>query len=228
MICIGLTGGIGSGKSFIAEIFKKLGVPVYNADTRASFISDKDPEVKSNIVSLFGQKVYSNGLLNRQYVGGMVFDNPDLLERLNSIIHPAVEADFLKWCSTKKEHNYIIKEAAPVENEEAKPDPAVEADFLKWCSTKKEHNYIIKEAAILFETGSYKKLDSTILVVAPEDIRIKRVLKRDNTDRDSVKKRVENQWGDQEKEKLANYIINNDGRTLLLPQIINIHNSVTE
>jgi len=193
MICIGLTGGIGSGKSFIAEIFKKLGVPVYNADTRASFISDKDPEVKSNIVSLFGQKVYSNGLLNRQYVGGMVFDNPDLLERLNSIIHPAVEADFLKWCSTKKEHNYIIK-----------------------------------EAAILFETGSYKKLDSTILVVAPEDIRIKRVLKRDNTDRDSVKKRVENQWGDQEKEKLANYIINNDGRTLLLPQIINIHNSVTE
>ncbi len=193
MICIGLTGGIGSGKSFIAEIFIRLGVPIYNADTRARHISDNNPDVKSNIVSLLGQNAYKKGLLNRQYVGGMVFDNPDLLESLNSIIHPAVEVDFLKWCSNNKEHRYIIK-----------------------------------EAAILFETGSYRKLDSTILVVAPEEIRIKRVQKRDSTDTDSVKKRIDKQWKDQEKEKLADYIINNDEKTLLLPQIIDIHTSITE
>ena len=192
MICIGLTGGIGSGKSFIAEIFIRLGVPIYNADTLARHISNNNPDVKSNIVSLLGQNAYKKGLLNRQYVGGMVFDNPDLLENLNKIIHPAVEVDFLKWCSNNKEHHYLIK-----------------------------------EAAILFETGSYRKLDSTILVVAPEDIRIKRVQKRDNLDANSIKKRIDKQWNDQEKEKLADYIINNDGKTLLLPQIIQIHKRVT-
>lgn len=193
MICIGLTGGIGSGKSFIADIFQKLGVPVYNSDIRAKHISDNDSFVRRKIVSLLGQNAYQNGILNRQYLGGMVFDNPDLLDSLNDIIHPAVEADFIKWCSDKNEHDYVLK-----------------------------------EAAILFETGSYKRLDSTVLVVAPEGTRIKRVQKRDNLDTNSIQKRIDKQWSDQDKEKMADYIINNDGKTLVLPQIIHIHTSISD
>lgn len=191
MICVGLTGGIGSGKSYISQVFKALGVQVYDADSRARYISDSNPEIKSSIVSLLGQNAYLNGLMNRNFVAGMVFDNPELLEKLNEIIHPAVEADFLSWCKSHQDQAYLIK-----------------------------------EAAILFETGGYKKLASTILVVAPKEIRIDRVKKRDSIDRESVVKRIENQWSDHQKEALADFIIQNDGKKLVLPQIIKIHNTL--
>ena len=193
MICIGLTGGIGSGKSYVARIFESLDVPVYKADDQARFISDNNPTVVSKINSLFGHNAYTNNSLNRQFIGGMVFDDPSLLKKLNEIIHPEVEKDFENWCSENKKSAYVIK-----------------------------------EAAILFETGSYKKLHSNILVLAPEEIRIDRVKKRDKIDPDQIRKRMLNQWQDSKKKKLANYVIVNDGKSLILPQVIQIHKRITE
>ncbi len=193
MRCIGLTGGIGSGKSYVAKIFQNLDVPIYKADNQARYISDNNPAVISKIVSLFGKDAYTNGMLNRQFIGGMVFDDSSLLKKLNEIIHPEVEKDFKNWCSEN------INSA-----------------------------YIIKEAAILFETGSYKNLHSNILVVAPEEIRLDRVKRRDKVNPDQIRKRMQNQWTDSKKRKLADYVIVNDGKSLILPQVIQIHNRITE
>ena len=93
MKSVGLTGGIGSGKSFIAEIFRELGVPVYNADERAKLVSDINPDVKEKVISTFGSQAYRDNKLDRSFIAGIVFDNPGLLDSLNSIIHPAVESD---------------------------------------------------------------------------------------------------------------------------------------
>ena len=193
MIKVGLTGGIGSGKTFIAEVFQNLGVPIFNSDIVAREITDNNSDVKKSLVSHFGKEAYHNDKLNRQFIAGMVFENPELLELMNKIVHPQVEKEFLSWCA-----NYEDK------------------------------RYIIKEAAIIFETGIYKKLDLNILVKAPEEIRIKRILKRDNTDIQNIRKRMKNQWDDLQKEKLADFILINDGHTLILPQIIEIHNKINE
>ena len=193
MIKVGLTGGIGSGKSFIAEVFVNLGIPVFNSDIKARKISNTNLTIKQDIISHFGKESYHNDSLNRTYIAGMVFEKPELLEKLNSIIHPQLEIEFDKWLSSQNESKYVIK-----------------------------------EAAILFETGGYKRMDSNILVIAPVDLRIDRIQKRDNLSVNQIKNRMANQWADERKEELADFIINNDENNLILPQIINIHKRLTE
>jgi dephospho-CoA kinase len=112
MLKIGITGGIGSGKSYVCEVFKHLGIPVYSADNAAKVLYTKSSAVKSKIIDLFGEEVYSHEGINRSKLASKVFGNPDLLKRLNSIIHPAVEADFNDWCQTYTDQKYILKEAA--------------------------------------------------------------------------------------------------------------------
>lgn len=188
MLIVGITGGIGSGKSYVCNVFKKLGVPVYNSDDSARKISNNSEIVKSQIISLLGKKAYKNKLLNRQFIASIVFNNKELLDRLNSIIHPVVEKDFNDWCSSKQEFTYVLK-----------------------------------EAAILFETGIYKKLDSTIAIIASESIRLQRVLERENINEEAVRKRMKNQWSAEKITSLADFIIENNSKKLLLPQILNIH-----
>lgn len=188
MTVVGITGGIGSGKTTVCEIFEHLGVPVYYADTRAKELMANDEKLKAKITQAFGEKAYDNGKLDRQYLAKIVFDSKEKLSVLNGLVHPAVADDFDEWLDTHK--------SAP---------------------------YVLKEAAILFESGAYQNVDVSVLVIAPEELRIKRVTRRDGTSREQVLQRIKNQWNQERKEKLADYIITNDGQQLVIPQVLEFH-----
>jgi dephospho-CoA kinase len=170
---IGLTGGIGSGKSTVAGFFKELGVPVFIADEQARELVNTSPEIRLEIETLLGSEAYRDDQLDRSFVADRVFGNAELLDGLNQIIHPRVRTHFAKW---KEQQN------GP---------------------------YCIMEAAILFENGGFKLCDRTILVTAPEELRIQRVIKRDGVSKEEVKARMGHQWPDTKKKKLANYTIEN-------------------
>jgi dephospho-CoA kinase len=188
MIKIGLTGGIGSGKSTVSKIFRILDVPVYDADSRAKKLVADDVETRREIELTFGKAVFKDGVLQNKVLANIVFNNPSKLEKLNNIIHPRVEKDFTDWSKKQK--------SAP---------------------------YIVKEAAILFESGSYKGMDKILMVYSPEPTRIERVMKRDNISRKIVLERIRNQWSDELKKEKSNYIIYNDEKQLLIPQVLKIH-----
>lgn len=185
---IGLTGGIGSGKSFVAEVFRHLSVPVFSSDDAGREVQTSDPEVVSAIRNLLGDVYLENGSLDRKKVAAIVFADADKLLQLNEIVHPAVRKRF--------------------------------SDF---CALHSDAPYVINEAAILFETGIYKTLDGTILVTAPDSIRIDRVMKRDGATEDEVKIRMQKQWPDMKKGQFAQWTIVNDGKHPLLKQVLKIH-----
>ena len=187
MKIIGLTGGIGSGKSTIAMLFKALGVPVYIADIEAKKILASSKVVRAKVISLLGTSAYSNEMPNRAYIAQKVFNDPVLLDGLNAIVHPEVTASFKRW---------VQKQDAP---------------------------YCVKEAAILFENGGFTHCDATILVTAPREVRVQRVLSREAITLADVNARMENQWEDQKKIPLANYVIENIDLTSTKIQVQNIH-----
>lgn len=191
MRTVGLTGGIGSGKSLVANIFTHLGIPVFDADAEAGKILDEDIQVRVQLTEWFGPAAYVNGKPNRQKLAAIVFTHPAELSRMNALVHPKVMARFISWCGEKQD----------------KP-------------------YVIHEAAILFESGFYRHLETTILVTAPEKIRIERVKKRDNTSEESVRQRMQNQWSDEQKFPLAGFIIENDEKSPLLPKVLEIHSKL--
>jgi len=171
---IGLTGGIGSGKTTIVNYIASKGIPVYIADDGGRKVMQK-AEVIKEINALFkGTVLLENGQLNREKIAALVFENKGLLKGLNKIVHPAVAQDF---------NNFLDQN----------------------CNAQ----IIVKEAAILFESGSYKDCDATILITAPVETRIKRVMKRDGIDREAVLKRMKNQMSDEEKRELADFVIQN-------------------
>ena len=187
MKIIGLTGGIGSGKSTVARMFNELGIAVYIADEEAKKIMHQE-EIKKKIIGLLGEEAFDNNEFNKKYIANKVFNDASLLKQLNAIVHPAVALHFLEW----------------VQNQQGV--------------------YVIKEAAILFENGGYKKCDKTILVKANKKLRLKRVLKRDKSAVEEVEARMKNQWTDAKKEKLADFIIeNNQGIQELKLQVESIH-----
>lgn len=188
MKVVGITGGIGSGKTTVCQIFESLGVPVYYADSRAKQLMAHNTALKAKIVQAFGEKAYSNGELNRAYLAKEVFGSKEKLSVLNGLVHPAV-AD----------------------------------DFDEWLEENKQADYVLKEAAILFESGAYHNVDVTVLVIAPTDLRIERVVARDGTTREDVLQRMNNQWTQERKAKLADHIINNDGSQLIIPQVLELH-----
>jgi dephospho-CoA kinase len=184
---VGLTGGIGSGKSTIANFFKIIGIPVYNSDERAKWLIENNADIIQKIVNLFGNQAYINNQYNRTYVGTIVFNNPEMLKNLNLIVHPTVANDFKTW---------LVKQKAP---------------------------YVIKEAAILFESGTYKDCHRIILITAPKELRIKRVVKRDGLTSEEVEKRINSQMSDEEKQKLSHFILINDNKELLTPKLLQLH-----
>jgi len=187
MKIVGLTGGIGSGKTTIAKMFAQLGAPVYIADIEARKLTNSSKVIRRKIIVLFGESAYKNDMLDRNFIANIVFHDSDLLEKLNKIIHPKVEQHFRKW---------VLRQEFP---------------------------YCIKEAAILFENGGYKKLDKTILVTAPKNIRIERVLTRDTATVDQVKERMDAQWSDVKKIKLADIVIKNTSLKKTQEQVKKIH-----
>ncbi|HEX3009932.1 MAG TPA: dephospho-CoA kinase [Bacteroidales bacterium] len=109
---IGITGGIGSGKSVVCDIFKMLGVKVYNADSRSKYLLENDLIIRNSISEYFGQEIYKSGLPDRKLLASKVFNNPEALARLNSIVHPVVFADFNHWVEANSNEPYVVKEAA--------------------------------------------------------------------------------------------------------------------
>ncbi len=193
MLKIGVTGGIGSGKTTVCKIFEVLDIPVYYADPRAKLLMIEDSKLVKEIKKLLGDKSYNKDKsLNRKYIANIIFNDKNKLNALNALVHPAVKNDFDKWCDSQN---------SP---------------------------YVLKEAALLFENGSYKSLDKTILVSAPLELRVLRVMKRDNHTRESILSRVRNQMPESEKEKLANIIIKNDNDISLISQIIEIHRQLVK
>jgi dephospho-CoA kinase len=193
---IGITGGIGSGKSLVCRIFSCFGIPVYDADHRAKTLMTTDGILISGIKKEFGDLSYDEeGNLNRQYLGPEVFSNPDKLRRLNSLVHPRVKEDYSFWLKLGGAH-------VP---------------------------YVIKEAALIYETESYKQLDKVIVVNAPADLRIKRVLSRDSHRTvEQIKDIIARQWPEEEKTKRADYVIQNDESRMLIPQVIGLHQNFLE
>jgi dephospho-CoA kinase len=187
---IGITGGIGAGKSLVCKIFGVLGVPAYDADSRAKILMTTDGILTQQIKKEFGSLSYNaKGELNREFLSAEVFGKMEKLELLNSLVHPRVAIDYSNWV---------------VDHE--------------------EHKYVIKEAALLFESGSYKALDKTILVTAPATLRISRVLKRDNhRSKADVERIIQSQLPEAKKETMADYIIRNDETELLVLQILKLH-----
>jgi dephospho-CoA kinase len=111
MKIVGLTGGIGSGKTTVAKLFMELGVPVYNSDLHAKKLMENSAEIRKTIIDLLGKDSYADGRLNKKYIADRVFKNKELLQKLNSIVHPAVKKDFIEWMG-KKKSPYVIQEAA--------------------------------------------------------------------------------------------------------------------
>lgn len=196
MIKVGITGGIGSGKTFACKLFELMGVPVYDADNRAKKLMTSNKSLKKSIINLLGKEAYfSNGKLNRKFIAQNVFKNAILLNELNALVHPAVARDGEEW-------------------------------FKK--ASQSGHPYAIKEAALLIESQSYKLLNKLILVTAPLEVRVSRVIKRDNTTRENVLSRISKQMDDEEKCKYADYIIENDGEKSVIEQVIKIHEDLIQ
>jgi len=191
MFKLGLTGGIGSGKTLVCQIFERLGVPVYNADAAARLLMNTDAELKAGITDMFGDLAYGKDGLDRQYLAASVFGDHEKLSGLNRLVHPHVRSDFFRWTA--------LQRGVP---------------------------YVIEEAAILFESGASKEMDQTVLVYAPEDLRIGRVMKRDGVNREDVLKRIGHQLSEEELMEKADHVLMNDGTQMLLPQVIELHNKI--
>ena len=180
---IGITGGIGAGKSLVAEIIKAMGYPVYNSDERAKELTDSNPKIKEGLIHLFGIEIYQNDKLNKFALAQAIFSDDSLREKVNALIHPIVREDFKLWALAQN------------------------------------NSLVFNESAILFETGSFKNFDAIILVYVPTELRIKRIMKRDNCSENEVLKRMNSQFSDEEKYLLTEFRVLNDEQRPLLAQI---------
>ena len=186
---IGITGGIGSGKTTVCRIFETLGIPVYYADDEAKALMTADAKLRNQLIGAFGAATYlPDGSLNRPYLAELVFDNADKLATLNGLVHPAVARHGAAW-------------------------QAAQTDVP----------YTLKEAALLYESGSDRALDGVITVFAPEEVRLARVMQRDGATAGQVRARMAKQLAESEKLARADHIIHNDGKQLILPQVLAIH-----
>jgi len=195
MYKVGITGGIGSGKTTVCKVFEVLGIPVFYADAAAKEIMVTDEILIEGIKTTFGNLSYfEDGRLNNKHIASIVFNNESELIKLNALVHPAVFRAFDVW--------------------EAQVSPEVP--------------YTLKEAALLFESESYKMVDTTILVTAPLQIKLDRVTARDGVSADQVKARMDKQFSDDEKIKMANHFIINDEAHSIIQQVLALHKQFLE
>lgn len=187
---VGLTGGIGSGKSMIAKLFAMFGAKVFNSDECAKQLYF-NPAIKKEVVDLLGRDAYLNEqTLNKKVIAEKIFSNTKTLQQLNEIIHPAVANEFRKFVES---HPNCI---------------------------------IIKESALLFETGLYKQLDKTILVTSPLELRVNRVMQRDQLNETEVLNKIKSQLNEEEKLKLTDIVIENNEKDLVIPQCLSVYQNL--
>ena len=192
MLRIGLTGGIGSGKTTVAQIFNVLGIPVYSSDDSAKRLMNEDEHLKKKIIHSFGKESYRDGKLNRKYLADVAFSDQQKTELLNSLVHPATIKDAIAWME------------------------------------KQNARYVIKEAALIFESGSNQFLDFVIGVKSPLSLRIERIMKRNNVTAEEVALRMNLQMDEDEKLNRCDFIIINDEKEMLIPQVLSLHQKFLE
>ena len=190
MILVGLTGGIGSGKSTVINYFKELGITCYQADDEAKELMNSDKGLIKKIKNSFGDSIYINSKLDRKKLSAIVFTDKQKLELLNSIVHPYVNRHFENYCKGL------------------------------------EDIYIIKEVAIIFEIGTQNKFDKIILVRAPKEDRVKRIINRDKCNRQDAINRINNQIADDDKIDQCDFIIDNINLEEIPSKVLKIHNSI--
>ena len=183
---LGLTGGIGVGKTYVSKVFQQMGIPVFNADVEAKNCMAEDKGLMQKVKASFGENIYDNGVLQKAELAKIVFNNNERLAELNALVHPVVKQKFEDWC------------------------------------TQQTAELVIKEAAILFESDAHLGLDAVICVSATEKVRIERVQNRDESSVADIKSRMDKQMSQSKKEELADFVIVNDGKQLLLPQLIKV------
>lgn len=183
---IGITGGIGAGKSTVSTICKHLGFKVYNSDQRAKEIVSEDSTIKKKLISFFGNNVYKNGVLDRKFLSDKIFNDKSSLQQINSIIHPAVKKDFNCWVTNNSNEKILFK-----------------------------------ESALLFESGAYKELDKIILIVSDKNLRVSRVLNRDQKrSKKEIESIIDKQIDEVDAIKYADIVIDNNHKKMLLPSVI--------
>ncbi len=193
---VGVTGGMGSGKSMVCKMLHTLGAPVYDADTWAKWLLHLDESIKKGVIGIFGPEAYdAQGAYQRAWIAGIVFQDAGKLAALNALVHPAVEQHSRAW----------------------------HEDWARRGST-----YTVKEAALMIESGSYRHLDFLIVVAAPEALRVQRVCHRDQLTEEQVRARISKQMPESEKIKLADFVIHNDGKQMLIPQVWEAHQLILQ
>lgn len=187
MLKLGITGGIGSGKSHVCKLLETIGIAVFYSDIIGKEITNTNPTVRKEITNLLGEEAYKNDVVNARFVAKQIFEDADLLKKINGIIHPQVFSQFELWC-------------------------------IQHTGDK----VVVMESGILFESGFDKYVDKTIVVTAPLQIRIDRIMHRDKITYPEVEARINNQMLDEEREAKADYIIKNDGIEHLPSQIFTL------
>jgi len=180
---IGITGGIGSGKSFVSKVIESFGYPVFYSDAAAKSIISTNKYAKEQLISFFGEQVFKNNQLDRAFLANIIFNNDEDLQKVNQLIHPLVRKSF---------EEFVLQQKTDL---------------------------VFNEAAILFESDGASQFDEIILVSAPEDLRIQRVMKRNQVSKEEVLTRIQKQWSNEKKEGLSDYVIQNDEKSPLLLQI---------
>ena len=189
-IKVGITGGLGSGKSIISNIIRYLRYPVFDTDSEAKSLMNNSPIIREKLTETFGPSVFQNDKLNKQYVASIIFNDPLALKRINSIVHPVVMNKFSEWEKAQKTKIVFI------------------------------------ECAILYESGLENYVDFVLSVSAPEEIRIDRVISRENCKRGQVIERLKSQLPQNEKDNRADFIIYNH-KSAILPQIFDLINKIS-
>ena len=184
MIKLGITGGIGSGKSIVAELLKLYDIPVYNADDEAKRLNDESSVIRQKLTQNFGEDLYASGKLDKQKFAQIIFNDPEKLRIANSIIHPELQKDFLRWIEFHSDSDIVAM-----------------------------------EAALLFEANFQCMFDKVIMVYAPVSLRIARASQRDRTTTEKIEERIRNQFSDEEKVKLSDFVIFNDEKHSLIRQV---------
>jgi len=188
---VGITGGIGSGKSVVSKIIETMGYSVFNSDSESKRLVNNDAVIVNGLTSLFGPDIYINQKLNKELLGRIIFSDDDSRLKVNELIHPRVRKAF---------DDFALNQVSGL---------------------------AFNEAAILFETDAYKRFDKMILVTSPKELRIQRIMNRDQCSRDEVEARMSKQWSDEQKMPLADFIIVNDESTPLIEQVEAIINQLT-
>lgn len=184
MTSIAITGGIGSGKSYVSVLLQAAGIPVYNTDNEAKRLMLSDEGIRQDLIALLGEGVYTDGALNKPMLASFLFAGPENAARINAIVHPRVKADFRRWMEEQEGQEIVGL-----------------------------------ECAILFEAGFADTVDAVVTVYAPESLRVERAMKRDGATEAQIRARIAAQMDDEEKCRLSDYIIYNDGSISLENQL---------